>query len=435
MKSTEEEGLDNIFKQGLQEPGHFAEYRESDWDALEQMLDEKERKRPIILWLRIASGIAAMMLLGFGWLYMQKANDGLKPLKQPVAIHTDTKGNSSNGVNTPVATQTSPAAQTNIIAAATHKDNAGTSGGNEHQKAVGSNNTSSVRRTHILAMDRHYPKDNSFLSLSGPATRRDDAGLVDNGAINRGNPEVLAAVSGTKIDAFGANNATDIPQLKNDEAVNVANDFKDMIKGVRVDKRRPQFAITVLASPNVNGVGSFSQAQVGSNLGLIFSMGVSKFTFSTGAVYAKTPYAANASSYTIAYPSKYTPDNISADCRVLDIPLNVDYQVYNKANNAFSIGSGLSSYIMLNENYHYNYNSPYAGYYPQGFSVTNQNRYFFGVLNLDATYQRKLNANFSFDVQPYLKIPLTGIGAGDVKLQTMGVALGLKWNLNRLFKP
>jgi hypothetical protein len=432
MKSTEEEGLDNIFKQGLKEPGHIADYREGDWDALEQMLDEKEKKRPIILWLRIASGIAAMLLLGFGWLYLHPGTD-TGNTKQPLNTRVIKKDNNST-THTGTVAPAKPVTESSTLAITAHQDHTGTSGGSKHQTAGGSsNNKSSVEPAHILAMRRPAKKDNSFFTLSGPAARRDTAGLVNNAMMNRNNTEVLAALNGRDIQQAQLSGKADFKQPLFREITSTPEEFRDRIAGV--NKRHAQFAITVLASPSINGVGSFSQAQVGSNLGLVFSMGVSKFTFSTGAIYAKTPYTANASSYTIAYPSKFTPDNVSADCRVLDIPLNIDYQVYSKANNAFCIGSGLSSYIMLKENYQYSYNSPYAGYYPQGFSVTNQNRYFFGVLNLDATYQRKLNAKLSFDVQPYLKIPLTGIGAGDVKLQTFGVALGLKWNLNRIFKP
>ena len=163
-------------------------------------------------------------------------------------------------------------------------------------------------------------------------------------------------------------------------------------------------------------------------------MSIAKFTFSTGAAYAKAPYLTPFADYHTSYPFKYTPVDVSADCRVLDIPLNVDYLVYSKARNQFSVGSGLSSYIMLNEDYHYNYAKPY-NYTPTDYSVTNQNQHFLGILNLQATYLRKLNPKVSLAVQPYLKIPLTGIGASQVRLQTAGVAFGLKWNLNSLAKP
>jgi len=36
--------LNKMFREGLTEPGHHAEYREADWEALEQMLDERQKK-------------------------------------------------------------------------------------------------------------------------------------------------------------------------------------------------------------------------------------------------------------------------------------------------------------------------------------------------------------------------------------------------------
>jgi hypothetical protein len=56
------------------------------------------------------------------------------------------------------------------------------------------------------------------------------------------------------------------------------------------------------------------------------------------------------------------------------------------------------------------------------------------VANLSATYQRQLNSKIALDVQPYLKLPLTDLGYGQVRLQTTGVAVGLTWNLNPLSK-
>lgn len=431
MSSIEEDGLDKLFKKGLKEPGRVAEYREADWDAFEKMLDEKDEKRPIVFWLPIISGIAALIVLGFGWFYFQSNNNTVP--KQQVAVRPVNKNNNQ--------------ALTQVNAGTDKKDNTGLSGGPEHQLADGANKIppSVTRAGDVAQVVKNYRKGKSFLSLSGTAARRLTAGLTDNvkkDVVNDVEPEPfpsgwkndITALSEQNIpngELIGANNLPALP-VASEAAI---TEIKDIVKGTNFNKNRPQYAITVLGSSNINGVGSFSQAQVGTNLGLLFSVGVSKFSFSTGAIYAKTPYTANASNYNVGYPAKHAPDNISADCRVLDIPLNVDYRVYSKAKNQFSIGSGLSSYIMLNENYNYTYSGPYAPLYPSSLSLTNQNRYFLGVLNLDATFQRKLSAKLSFDVQPYLKIPLTGIGAGDVKLQTAGVALGLSWNLNRLFKP
>ena len=58
-----------------------------------------------------------------------------------------------------------------------------------------------------------------------------------------------------------------------------------------------------------------------------------------------------------------------------------------------------------------------------------------GVLNLNATYQREVSSKFGVAVQPYFKVPLTGIGYGQVNLKSAGVAVGVTWNINTRIKP
>jgi hypothetical protein len=119
---------------------------------------------------------------------------------------------------------------------------------------------------------------------------------------------------------------------------------------------------------------------------------------------------------------------------MIDIPLNLNYQVYSHQGNKFSIGSGFSSYIILREDYKFNYSGAYA-YGPDGYSVINKNRNIFGILNLDATYERQINSKVALMIQPYLKLPLSNVGAGQARLQTAGLALGFNWNLNSFTKP
>jgi len=188
----------------------------------------------------------------------------------------------------------------------------------------------------------------------------------------------------------------------------------------------------VLAASALNGVGSFEDGKMGATGGLLFSVGLTKrFTISTGAVYAKTPYNTEFYNYHTSYKFKVDPETVNADCRVLDIPLNIDYKFAEKGRNSLSVGSGLSTYFMLKENYHYNYANPNP-YWLSDVSIANRNSHFLGVLNLDATYQRQLNSKLSVALQPYLKLPLTDIGNGQVKLVTTGISVGMSWNINTL---
>jgi hypothetical protein len=60
--------------------------------------------------------------------------------------------------------------------------------------------------------------------------------------------------------------------------------------------------------------------------------------------------------------------------------------------------------------------------------LVNENQHWFSVLNLQATYARRLNSRLSIHVQPFVKIPVSDIGQYKVRLQSYGMALGVSWN-------
>ena len=193
---------------------------------------------------------------------------------------------------------------------------------------------------------------------------------------------------------------------------------------------QPVYALTVIGATELNGVNSFQQTRSGSNFGALFSAEIiNRLTISSGASYSIKPYNSLYSSYHTDHYFYVDPSNVQADCKVLDIPLNFDYRIFNDYQNKISIGTGLSSYIMLHENYLFNYPAG-SGINQFSYTVPNTNKYFFGVINFQATYLRQINSKFGISLQPYLKLPLAGIGAGQVNLQTTGLALGVTWNFN-----
>jgi hypothetical protein len=193
-------------------------------------------------------------------------------------------------------------------------------------------------------------------------------------------------------------------------------------------KRR--FVGGVIGASDINGAGSFKQGKVGSKAGLVFAAGVSqKFTISTGAVYSNTPYAAGYDNFSLPYQPKVAPTSMSANCEMLDIPINIGYQVFNRGKNMISIGTGLSSYIMLQQDYNFVYAGS-SGTTSRDYSVPNSASYLFKILNLNATYERQISSKAGITIQPYLKLPLADVGYSQVKLQSTGIAVGLSWNLD-----
>jgi hypothetical protein len=415
MKTDKGQKLDNLFREGLENPGRRANFREDDWDAMEAMLDENKRRGIVYLWPAIGSA-AAMLLVAMAWFFMHtsdKAQFAVNPGKKPAYIaHT---GTIQQGTKDIAASVNSDNAQSKITTPGSR------------QKTNGVNNNPAIDNT-----TGRYAVSKGKKGLNGgnDATKAEENPVLKN-IPSLNNTELLAynlpalQLSPMNNELSASNILPGIARDTVPPATKAA--YKPVVK--RNDVTYTRFAVTVLAAPDINGVGSFQNGQVGTNAGLLFSARINKkFTISTGAVYSKKPYMVNFDAYHTNYAFKTDPVNVSADCRVLDIPINIDYQLYNRAKNSFSIGTGLSSYFMLRENYHYNYGSNYT-YGPTDYDIANKNKYLLGVLNLNATYQRQLNSKLSLDLEPYMKVPLTNIGYGQVKLQSTGLAVGLSWKL------
>ena len=104
-----------------------------------------------------------------------------------------------------------------------------------------------------------------------------------------------------------------------------------------------KLTLSVLAAPDYNGVNNLNNASLGDNFGLLVTFQIAKnWSLSTGGVYAKKLYETGFGNYN---PSKniwdeYYPKSVNADCRVLDIPLNISYSLVAGKNTTISFGSG-----------------------------------------------------------------------------------------------
>lgn len=152
-----------------------------------------------------------------------------------------------------------------------------------------------------------------------------------------------------------------------------------------------------------------------------------KWAFETGIfagkkIYTALPYNYNPPDNTWR---NYNVEDINANCLLLEMPLNVDYTIWSNTKHFIYAGAGFSSTLMHHEAYTYNIktNTGYTTYQEEKY---NQERQLFSLLNLSAGYERTWS-HFSFGVAPYVKIPLTGIGYGRVKLFSTGVQFSLKY--------
>lgn len=134
-------------------------------------------------------------------------------------------------------------------------------------------------------------------------------------------------------------------------------------------------------------------------------------------------YSAEGKDYkeTSSYYPTYTLTSVDADCKIYEIPLAVNYNFIQRPKNNIYGSLGLSSFFMKRESYHYHYNDPMGQYRYGAWTYNNENKHYFSVLTVAAGYERKLNKVFSLSAEPYIKLPLSGIGAGKIKLNSAGL--------------
>ena len=182
------------------------------------------------------------------------------------------------------------------------------------------------------------------------------------------------------------------------------------------------------AGPDYSTVGFDESGKVqlayGGGLGYKIS---DKFSIRTGFYVARKVYSAGPEDYDPPYnTSQYYPNlkSIDANCKVYDIPVNIDYTISKNKKQSWFASAGLSSLIMKEETYDFYFKPNYSpNYITYSKTIHNQNKHYFSVLNLSGGYSRNINQHISIQAEPYLKIALDGIGLGNVDLNSGGVLI------------
>jgi len=190
---------------------------------------------------------------------------------------------------------------------------------------------------------------------------------------------------------------------------------------------------TLSTGPDVSFVNNdklgTTKLMAGGGLGYTFK---NRFTLRTGFYSGRKIYSASPDAY---HPPAnfytYYPylEKVDADCKVYEIPISLSYNFSKSAKQSLFATAGISSYLMKEETYNYTYKyTPSGPSYSRKKTLKNENKHLFSALTLSGGYQRNLSKHISFMVEPYVKLPLSGIGYGRVKLNSGGVlfSIGIK---------
>jgi hypothetical protein len=127
----------------------------------------------------------------------------------------------------------------------------------------------------------------------------------------------------------------------------------------------------------------------------------------------------------------YMPANskiteVTGDCRMLEIPINLKYDLSSNARSSWFVSAGVSSYFMKREHYDYLYyygtSGTQASYYK---TYANSSKNLFSIIQISGGYTSRIGRSTAFRIEPYLKIPTAGIGFGKLPLLSTGMNIAV----------
>ncbi|TGD81226.1 outer membrane beta-barrel protein [Hymenobacter wooponensis] len=202
-------------------------------------------------------------------------------------------------------------------------------------------------------------------------------------------------------------------------------------------KRRPtkpeyRFLVGIVGGPELSAVLPSPSPRAGGTVGLVAEYRLtSRLRVRTGLLRSVKRYGARGTDYRppAGYWTWRIPvDEVDANCRILEIPLDIRYEILPRAGYSFYASAGLTSLIMRNERYTYHYELN-GDYVARTWSYPNGGKQALQMLRLAAGYERHVAPRWVVQAEPFLNVPLNGVGFGQMRLSSTGLLFGLRYGL------
>jgi hypothetical protein len=424
----QDEEIDKLVKDAANQ--HHPPYDDSAWGKMEAMLDKhlpqkKDRKKPL-LFLLFSLVLGGAIIVGVLQPWKDKPGSAENIITQQPITNNENAGiipdntlvdkrQNNNGISQPTNQQSN----TGYI---NNKNNVTISVSNSvktndpQQTTTGNKNT--YKQQGKTSMKIKQPAIGTYVEENKVATNsftdvEPEDNQIENPAVIKQSKITISQTDTTSTEVIAKK------EKETEKEKTPAAKEEQKKKNAFVNN----FALTFSAGADVSYIDIDNPGKLQSFYGAGVSYTIGKhLRLNTGLyvskkIYTAEPYQYKFSSGTVNPNLK----KIDADCNVYEIPLNVYYNFKTVKNHNWFAGTGISSYLMKKETYDYIYITPSGQTYNYIHTETNQNKHYFSVLTLSGGYQYKLNNRFSFIAEPYLKIPLGGVGAGKVKLNSAGI--------------
>jgi hypothetical protein len=409
------------------------------WDKMDQLLDKEfgKKKRRFLFWwwllpIALGGGLSAYYFTAMRptpAANTSTVNTISKPTKETSENNftkedkTTTEQSSTNSNNLSTAAATQEKESTVLLQKSTTKNK--TTSANHRTNNIKENVEFLPSESISKQQDQLKEEINKF-----PPIEKNKASLTSADQ----KESVQKSVATTEINSIEtAENKKSNAIEKTNQAADTTskNEAKTVVKK-KEEKVPSKFFITAGSAIDASFVhiNSIETAKVMAGIGFGYVIN-KRFALQTGFYAGHKIYSAKKQDYNLKnynFPYANNIQNINADCYVYEVPLTLRYNVTNHRKSNWFTTAGISSLFMKTENYdvYYNY-GPNTPTHMVKWAYADQNNHLFSILTMSFGYEATIRKNIFFSAEPYYKLPLGGVGEGEVKLSSLGLQLGVRY--------
>jgi len=187
----------------------------------------------------------------------------------------------------------------------------------------------------------------------------------------------------------------------------------------------------LMAAPDFSTVKFQSTKGVGTTFSLLVGYQFNKkWAVETGVSLDRKRYYTDAEYFDkkglSALPTAWDVTNMDGTCYMWEVPVNVRYNFSQGDKTSWFATAGLSTYFMTRENYTYQYLvGGWGPYNSKPWEVKKPSNYLFSIINLSAGYEHRIGNIGNLRIEPYLRIPMSGLGTGKLNILSGGLNIGI----------
>ena len=185
--------------------------------------------------------------------------------------------------------------------------------------------------------------------------------------------------------------------------------------------------IGLTGAPDLSTVKMQAAKGVGTTWGLVLGYSFNSHWAVESGVYLdrKKYYSAGEYFKDPEIPSGVTLETVNGTCNMWEVPLNVRYNFNPGSRITWFATTGFSSYFMTRQKYtgqEENYRGPS---WTSAWIDSAHSNYLFSIINISGGFEQRIGKIGNLRIEPYLRIPLSGIGTGRLPIMSAGLNIGI----------